>query len=309
MVGSGIVVLVLAFVGSVAVKVSVESSSMVRSETKTVQIGPDADFVADRQHPKEELKVDSNTNLTSVDMAKLAARFCDYDFPMGTKDTNFCQDDHKNMMHIVDKLDPTMCLLAAQESGAYSGHNEFMVPQGNDDKYNVPSGCFKAPCGAHSTTHETCYYWNGAECTLDTAQTTTPVCKTTVTGTPVCVRDKHAYGTQDAQAGCKEGYKIIDDEDTCRTEATCLGHMPAHEFRVGIHNASKHLDHPQGCFIVVEDGHNMTYYNPPSAMGAGTNVKGMVICNVSSVTKWDGDSTATTAAPDDTAATTDAPAM
>lgn len=286
----GLVLALAAIPHGSAVSSLTREESVVRRE-RAMQVTSEAVLVPppnDGHGPRSNLKM--NTNFTSAELAKLAAQFCNYDFPLGSKDTNFCTDPSKSMIHIVDALDPTMCIEAAIQSGASAGHHDFMIPQGTTDRweYKRPAGCFAAKCGASSTTHDTCYYWNGVACTLNTNDTITPACPKDVAGTPVCQRPRHLYGAQDAQGGCPDGYQVIEDEETCRSSATCLGHMPSSEFRVGVHNASKHLDHPEGCFIVEEDGHNMTYFNPSSALGKGTNVKGKTICNVSSTVSWSG---------------------
>jgi len=259
--------------GSVAVTVIAEKDTVVRREAKPIHMNVDADgeFTQEpeSQIPKEEVKMD--TDLSQEELDKLAMQYCDQDFPLGQEDTNHCTEANARIM-----IDPGACIQAGVMAGASVTHATFMVPQGTTDRWEFkrPKGCFKAPCGSASTAHTVCYFYNGLGADAGA----------NVTGTPVCDRPRHANGTQDAQGGCPDGYQVVDDEETCRTSATCLGHAPGNEFRIGTHNASKHLDYVQGCFVNKDDG--KVYYNKLTVMGLGTNPTGQNICNVSTTVKW-----------------------
>merc|ERR1719449_264935 len=91
-------------------------------------------------------------------------------------------------------------------------------------------------------------------------------------------------GTKNTLNSCPTGYKIVDDEDYCKSTATCLSISQGSDFRIGEVNASKHLEYPRGCFVDNDNG--KVYYNGPNSMGDGKDVKGTPICVVEYATKW-----------------------
>jgi len=285
MVGSGVAGIVLAVAllshGSVAVTINKEKEVVMRSEAKQVEVSPYGEVVQTANgQPKEAVKIDDNTNLSPDELDKLK-QFCNKDFPIGKTDKNECTNPATEQMII----SPSSCIFAGQLSGASTSHDDFHLAQGRGpagqlgEEYKRPRGCFKAPCGASSSTHQVCYFYNGVGGPIDDKVAG-------FTGTPVCSRARLGEGKKDAQGGCATGYQVVNDEETCRTSATCLGKAPGSEFRTGTHNASKKLDFLQGCFI-HPDGE--VYFNEESTamgLGAAGHVKGQNICNVSSTTRW-----------------------
>lgn len=212
---------------------------------------------------------------------QLKEAFCDADFPVGNDDTSTCKEtDATSIAKGTDEKliqSPTMCIFAGKQSGAETEHFNFQIDTSNLGNLR-PKGCFKAACTTDSS--KTCYFWNNVD----------PIPSAPV-GTPICQRKKLVMATEKVEGtGCPDRYQVIRNEDQCRTAATCMGYAPAVEFRIGIHNASKHLDYVSGCFLAGHNGtHNVVQYNEvPSTMGtpASGQVEGQNLCTVQHTTTW-----------------------
>jgi len=187
--------------------------------------------------------------------------FCDYDFPLGFKDSQNCSAS--NHSHIVDE---GMCVEAANQAGATAANGangSFRLGTAWEKKF--PKGCFKYEC--KEAANKICYFYNEGE----------PENKD-VKGTPVCSRPKHTMGAANSNGGCPDGYMVLDDETKCSSAAGCLGRGKGTEFRKGQHDAGEHVQFPRGCFVDVDDGN--VYYNGPSSFGTGSTVKGTPVCVV-----------------------------
>jgi len=230
------------------------------------------------------LQAQDDMDLAPEDLAKSGFEIGRFDFVLGQPNTNVCtatghmkitENTQNSTGHIIGKA---LCVAAAAQKGVH-----FTDEEADDgEEGNHPKGCFKADCDlfsspATTTTHPVCFFYNPTGGVINVAG---------VTGTPVCSRPAFVHGNDDTQ-GCKaddqSDYQVIDDEETCRTAAGILGtHPTADEFRIGVHNASKHLDYVQGCFLNLD--RNKVYFNAKSALGDGVagQMKGRNICNVSS---------------------------
>jgi len=284
MVGSSVAGLALAVVllshGGVAIPIVADQSAFVRRQAAQVEVSlsPQGEMIQEASH--------DDMDLAPEDLAKSGFEIGRFDFVLGQPNTNVCtatghkkvnEDTQNSTGHIIGKA---LCVAAAAQKGAHFTDEE--ADDGQEG--NHPKGCFKADCDLFkadgdslATTHPVCFFYNPTGGVINVAG---------VTGTPVCSRPAFVHGNDDTQ-GCKaddqSDYQVIDDEETCRTAAGILGtHPTADEFRIGVHNASKHLDYVQGCFLNLD--RNKVYFNAKSALGDGVagQMKGRNICNVSS---------------------------
>lgn len=192
--------------------------------------------------------------------------FCNDDFPVGIENTNNCSDPAEHSIITQEN----MCIEAARVTDVITPSNVFVLASEWTTQY--PKGCFKYSCDQANPDefgNTTCYFYNPIAI----------IPSGSIKGSPVCVRPKHLMGTQNTQGGCPTGYQKIMDETICSATAGCLSLGGGADFRIGEHNASRHLLFPDGCFVNNENG--KVYFNPPSALGTGTNVLGTPICIVS----------------------------
>jgi hypothetical protein len=198
--------------------------------------------------------------------------YCNYTFPLGPDNTDTCDDATHSMI-----LDEDMCIFAATLSGAMTSHDSFNIQDWDSlhPKDERPQGCFKHACA--EAANGVCYFYNGD------GQAPTG----TITGTKVCKAPRWLQSTTPDVAAptCPTvgsvTYTLVDDETSCRAAASCTSIAPGTIFQIGVHNASKHLDYPRGCFVDKDDG--KAYINEASSMGDPTGaVTGTVLCNVSS---------------------------
>jgi len=234
-----------------------------------------------------------STKLSSKEYAKLAAQFCDEDFPLGQAD-----QEPGNCTNANETLtDETQCIFAQAQSGA--GTATALRISGERYENARPKGCFKYSCS--ESANGVCYFYNGIGDWPDANLSKTKYSEDFV-GTPICSRPKYVLGTNDTNAGCPGGYKAITSDDAtdqlqhenlCFLVANCLSYDRGDEFRIGEHNASKHLDFPRGCFVdndgLVAGTAGEVFFNPKTAEGFGADgvVKGTPICKVNSYVKWD----------------------
>jgi len=282
--------------GSLAATLTSErqSDKLVRSEKvismtaggAMVQAKPEPDELVKQKskpiEPRETLQVKTGDQLNSKDLAKLGEEFCGYDFPLGKVGTFECALTNHSLI-----LEESMCIEAATIAGAHTDHDSFSINNlwGTAKpklKYQRPLGCFKLECPKPNE-GQICYYFN------DNGDPITEWAKQnqTISGTPVCSRSMYLNSTApDTNGGCPDGYTIVDKENTCQNAANCMGDAAGYQFLTGNLNASEHLDYPRGCFISNED--KKVYYNAKSDLGPGKNVKGTLICNVSSTVSYAG---------------------
>lgn len=226
--------------------------------------------------PWMTLGIHTRMNFSEYEMKVLAR----YDFPLGKEGTTQCTDPTNEVL--INST--TECMFAADQSGAHIlDVSKFQVRNdggGWQDKH--PKGCFKDVCDKKGGV---CYFDNLKAGGMPTG---------TITGTPICQRPRFVKAPAGTNGQCGQvapkspgAYQALQDEFLCRVAGTLFGGADAQEFRVGILNASQHLDHPLGCFVDTADG--ITYYNPPSELSSkipSTGVRGIQICNVSAVTSW-----------------------
>jgi len=285
-------VLVILPHASFAATLGSERKSVVRSETNRQPATSELSGIQLNSHGDAEV-IDHLKRLQGVveaqitDSNKLSPKdetktdpYCDMDYPTGVVTTSDCTNPTALEVNIDSNGGAdAMCLQAATESGAKALSGKFVLRDENFQKIR-PKGCFKQAC--HESDNGVCYFYNPVNGVPD---------KTLAgfAGTPICKRPKTHNGTKGVAGSCPTGYQMIDDEETCRSAANCRGWPQANIFRVGTHNASKHLDWVRGCFFDEDDG-NKVYYNRPinPAMGECTNCKGRQICLVTSTTSWVG---------------------
>jgi len=224
--------------------------------------------------------------------------------PGVAKSTNGCTKG--NHRHIVT---PKMCREAAAISGALIEdeiESRFTLT-GHVEKDQHPASCFAKQCKLSQNDGKMCYYCNPEgepSCLTETTgngTSGTAECE----GTPICYATRYGNGTTDANDGCEEGFSVINGEHgevACRQAASCLGFIPGDQFMIGddpTHNASKHLNHPLGCFIATS---GQFHFNRLSALGTPTEPKGTPVCSPSSVHTYN-EATVATDATDATVAT------
>lgn len=224
-------------------------------------------------------------------------KYCDTDFVLGKDAKNECEDaDNHTLM-----TDRKMCVEAAREASATANHSDFEIDQLQEvPKNSHPKGCFFMPCARSNDTsmsveekRRACYFYNGVNSPRNDI----------VIGRPVCSRKKYMKGKPrtnggDGKPNCPEGYTTLNSEPLCGTAANCLGDAAGPQFRIGQHNASKHLDFSAHCFIdgtgANKEGPNEVFYNNPdsgmtrggSKTGADGAVLGTPICVVKSSVAW-----------------------
>lgn len=229
----------------------------------------------DAKQPTETFQDSSvkfDDEMTDEERRSRAQDYCDEDFPVGLAATNDCNEtwggNHSPIMS------ESMCIQAAEEAGATVTHATLVIPA--TLRLVRPKGCFKMPCPSDAA--KTCYYFN------DAGDTPGPASGKVILNTtaPVCHRPRYVNytvpDTDTGDAGCPDGYRLIRTEDPCRQAQNCLGKEPGDEFRIGMNNATRHRDHPYGCFVAAED--DKVYINEASRMGSGPSVTGRLICKV-----------------------------
>jgi hypothetical protein len=202
-------------------------------------------------------------------------RICNCDFPVGTEGSEAtCAETTHSPTN-----DAELCGKAAEFSGAHTVDWSTAWKSSWDSH---PLNCFKLPsCPAGVS--GTCYGYNEVAQIPDDQ-------KTSITGTPICKREKYVYGEEDKEgsATCPDGYEVLMDDVECKSAAGCMGKecaanaMPF-QFYIGHINASRHADYPKGCFH--HDG--CAYFNSGDPdIPARANVKGTSFCKVSTNTTW-----------------------
>lgn len=151
-----------------------------------------------------------------------------------------------------------------------------------------PGGCFVAACDTSIDPKGFCAFMNPLG--------TTPACAadSSCLGAGICPRKRLKYGGTDSAAadgGCPTGYIVLKNEHMCGTAATLLDHCQGDPFVTGIHNLSKVMDYPLGCFrdnldTAGNGTHDCVYYNPGNTdLGTPTSIQGTPICIVEQITK------------------------
>lgn len=229
-----------------------------------VEVDPTANTLVKTQ-PMNEAKDEE------ADDESMAMEFCNFDFPLGESGTNNCTDNDKHALI----LQQNMCREASIQSGATLTRAGFTAS--TKWVHSHPKGCVKYACPEDSS--KVCYSYNCKLC----GSGEWPASKR-LEGAPVCSRPKYLNGTENGNGGCPDAYEVISHEDTCHQAATCLGYCEIGEFRKGLTNRSESLEYPSGCFIDHLTG--CVFFNPPSSLGTGNDVRGTPICNVTTSTSW-----------------------
>lgn len=249
-------VLLLLARGSIAATLHEDGTNgarLVRRQTQHMELTPNAQMHQDK---------DDASN----------PQYCNYDFVEGTPGTHKCVDASLHS-HVGDRA---LCELAGTLSGATYTQANMQIESADKIK-----GCYKTEAGG-----VTSYYFNNKEVPADPDATT-------LQGTPICSRARWWNGTKDSAAkdgGCPDGYAVVIDEDTCHKAGRCEREADDEEFRVGLKNASVHLDHPVGCFF--DNVKQEVFYNPSrlnQGIGAppeDSAVQGTPICNVTTTLNY-----------------------
>jgi len=281
----------------------------MRREPLSVQLSPHGDMASEQKHhhghhhshhssPHSMVKEApaQKTIMSTKEYEKLlSSDYCNEDFPLGQagQEPGNCTNANESL------IDKAQCEFALTQSAA--GTPTKIEIEGERYVNARPKGCFKYSCS--ESAKGVCYFYNGIGNWPDANLADTKYNESFV-GTPVCSRPKYVLGTNDTNAGCPGGYKAITSDDVsdqlqhenlCFLVANCKSLNRGPEFRIGEHNASKHLDFPRGCFIdydgLVDSGETAptVYFNPKTAEGFGADgvVKGTPICKVNSYVKWD----------------------
>jgi hypothetical protein len=253
-----------------------------------------------RERPATSVHLSAHGELVHQAKAHLSSQdYCDMDFPLGNKDTKGeCKDSNPgngdNSTKAIEESnggESLMCEKAAELAGATVP--DFTYSIGSDDYNKHPKGCFLHSCSQDIV--KNCYFYNGAPSQPTAA---------TVSGTPVCFRPKYQNGTQfNSEAPTDTGgcdtpdYAVISTYQDCFDYATCKNSVVCknQHFKIGDHNASKHLDYPKGCF---QHSDGCVYWNDvPAALGDATSVTGRPVCAVVNPTSfWDAKNAAIAAA-------------
>jgi len=233
------------------------------------------DFLLSSQHfvkpqgPHDLVKL-GTSDFLDEQLKDKASEYCVWDFPLGKNGTHECQE----ASHLPINRSIT-CMEAATRAGATVVRGRFEIKE-SPWMEKHPPGCFKAHCTESPI--GVCYFYNFYGGTPGT----------NLVGVPVCKRDMIVTGTKDTDGptACPANYQFIDEEKTCREAASCVPYAQGDPFLIGfdvltgLPNASKHLEHPRGCFIDYTMTPHTVFYNPPNPMGTGTSLKGQVLCNV-----------------------------
>jgi hypothetical protein len=229
---------------------------------------------------------DSSGKLITEDLTqpKLKGAFCHLDFVLGQDDSNECNGTHSKIHSDFPdgNVSIDMCIEAAQLSNAKMDpvNDGFKIAGAYQSKH--PKGCFKT-----TTNSKTWYFYN------NNGDVDWPNATSTMTGTPICSRNKYEDGAEGSHGGCPDGYKVIMDEDTCEEMGSCLSERPNSGGSIGFspHIEEKKL-YPVGCFKASSGTRNLesgkVYWNAPSDLGKpneGT-LKGTPVCIVNTVLKW-----------------------
>jgi len=161
-----------------------------------------------------------------------------------------------------------------------------------------PAGCFVASCDPKIDPKGLCAFLNPLgtvpKCGPGDSTVTPVIAPDSCGGASICPRKRFLYGGDDvaaADGNCTAGYVVLKNEGVCGTAASLLSHCKGDPFVTGVHNLSKIMDYPVGCFRDNEPSagnvtHDCLYYNPGNTdLGPGTSVKGTPICIVKEVTK------------------------
>lgn len=196
---------------------------------------------------------------------------CNDEYPLGRVDTSQCAEAHHNLI-----VDQEMCAQAAEMSNAGVDHDRFVLTEEWWEAH--PRGCFAWPCfpGASSKSGM-CYFFNPVGDDPCRNSNSTHRCK----GQPICYGVHYQNGTTNTNGGCPHGYQVLMDETKCLAAASCLGFCVGTQFRMGVANASQHMDHPEGCFIHEDEG--CLYFNPPNELGKPSRPSGIPVCNATEV--------------------------
>lgn len=255
-----------AFAGSSLMRQEVKSQRLALNPGEGVQSGS----FQQKSGPKAALRHLGNNDATLA----TPTSFCNDDFILGKPDTSECTDSTHSLMDNI-----AMCQEAASRSG--SGYPDNDVIPADWDKVR-PKGCFKFACSQHSSGF--CYFFNDDN---NAAQST-------IEGTPVCRRNKYAYGANnsaDADGGCPAGYEVIIDSnetDWCSAAAACQSIAKGADFNVQDSGAATYDLYPKGCFIKAAgtDGvaTDTVYYNAPINGSALPSAPvGQPLCKVSAI--------------------------
>lgn len=248
----------------------------------------------------------------TVDLAKAGKEFeelksktkkldmCDEDFTLGDMDQNGCKSTTASNGTVLTHT--KVRTLAECHEAAAQGHahqpaaTAFLISESWFRKH--PVGCFAYACtgsdgSRNDTAHaigdntagvgHTCYFFNefGADDQLDSS----------ITGTPICKRDRFLMGTSDTRGTCPLGYGIINKtmmaemvertgdrgayqtnaEWVCREALGCKAITPASYFLPDEVRPEFKNEEPAGCFQ-SQDGvgyYNMELNDPPTPPTCG----------------------------------------
>jgi len=184
---------------------------------------------------------------------------CNYNYVAGPTKTNNCTDpDTQSLIE-----DQSMCEAAAKKSDTSCSDGSCMgqpFKKLDVDFNKFPMRCFKMDDGK--------WYFNP-----------TPYWPTddNMEGTPVCVTVEYLNGTADSDDCGSDEYENIDDENECRTCATCLSKIPQSQFRVGVNSTDDQAKFPKGCHI-MSDGTTVQFNQRTD--GSASAAKGTPLCKL-----------------------------
>jgi len=201
---------------------------------------------------------------------------CNMDFPEGKPWTSATEQARcGNTVHSII-VDNGICAFAAAINGVPAAPwQTFIIDHLNFPKH--PRGCVKLPC--HNATTDECYFYNdnGDADAQQNADTT---------GTPVCIRDRWAYGTVDSDTCLSSDstsdvsnvvetkYKAIANSAECSRAAACLETMVGDPLKVSddTSNFHQYKYYPVGCF--KNDETDKAYYNEAQTDTSGNIIRG-----------------------------------
>jgi len=202
------------------------------------------------------------------------------------------EDDCGNFTLIQEE---DLCQKAADEMNLVKEIMTGTITQHTDLEKQRPRGCFKAPC---TNSANECIYLNDRDVDVNRSLWT-------ITGTPVCIKNRFINGTAAANASveCPPGYTEIENEHECTVAASCqlrctgdpmmLKGVPEYNdgFQVAGSAVADYNKYPTGCFVsetqqcpgtagpTLADAGKTVFFNPVKlGISLPSNPQGTPIC-------------------------------
>jgi hypothetical protein len=231
---------------------------------------------------------------------------CEWDWPVSDNPCGCLidTDDDANGLKAHTFIESEeQCMEAAKEAGvsAPGVHAHFAIgpPVKSYDHWQQehPMGCFKVTdCSLDP--RGICYFYNEIaiqpiHCNPDKSATLQDGTRPNVTGSPVCKRQRYAFGLKpNENHNCPDGYGTIMDDGACRIAGTCDGYRDDCDanFIADARDESVYRTFPEGCFshaeAAVENDLCVQFNKPVDGFELPDKPVGTTICEVSNKTDF-----------------------